>query len=358
MKKVVVLSALALLVSSLSGCNSIDDMLSGANKNDPAPKAEAAVSEQEKKQADGYENAPDMANAEMLGLSPDAYGPVTMETNPNAVRKNVALSDRLEDASFSNNAMLGSADPYSSVSEVQGTVEGGETLLTGYDQMPSQQIDGMSGAAMQQGNQGMLAQNQQHGMNSSQNGMNPNQNGMNPSQNGMNPSQIGMNQSQNGMYQQQQQNNRPYVAVEELSTNSSCSTSLNAEATGLARALIKELSARLRAESGNMYVAPTIVDREYQDCIRDLSYSIEDGLADSQTFTVVPATTNLSNIISQNIGSATILPNLIHQCRASSIPYLVVSQIKKTGGKAALTLRIIRTEDGITLSQTFRRLSE
>ena len=351
MKKVVVLSALALLVSSLSGCNSIDDMLSGANKNDPAPKAEAAVSEQEKKQADGYENAPDMANAEMLGLSPDAYGPVTMETNPNAVRKNVALSDRLEDASFSNNAMLGSADPYSSVSEVQGTVEGGETLLTGYDQMPSQQIDGMSGAAMQQGNQGMLAQNQQQGMS-------PSQNGMNPSQNGMNPSQIGMNQSQNGMYQQQQQNNRPYVAVEELSTNSSCSTSLNAEATGLARALIKELSARLRAESGNMYVAPTIVDREYQDCIRDLSYSIEDGLADSQTFTVVPATTNLSNIISQNIGSATILPNLIHQCRASSIPYLVVSQIKKTGGKAALTLRIIRTEDGITLSQTFRRLSE
>ena len=344
MKKVVVLSALALLVSSLSGCNSIDDMLSGANKNDPAPKAEAAVSEQEKKQADGYENAPDMANAEMLGLSPDAYGPVTMETNPNAVRKNVALSDRLEDASFSNNAMLGSADPYSSVSEVQGTVEGGETLLTGYDHMPSQQIDGMSGAAMQQGNQGMLAQNQQQGMNQSQNGMNPNQ--------------IGMNQSQNGMYQQQQQNNRPYVAVEELSTNSSCSTSLNAEATGLARALIKELSARLRAESGNMYVAPTIVDREYQDCIRDLSYSIEDGLADSQTFTVVPATTNLSNIISQNIGSATILPNLIHQCRASSIPYLVVSQIKKTGGKAALTLRIIRTEDGITLSQTFRRLSE
>lgn len=344
MKKVVVLSALALLVSSLSGCNSIDDMLSGANKNDPAPKAEAAVSEQEKKQADGYENAPDMANAEMLGLSPDAYGPVTMETNPNAVRKNVALSDRLEDASFSNNAMLGSADPYSSVSEVQGTVEGGETLLTGYDQMPSQQIDGMSGAAMQQGNQSMLAQNQQQGMN--------------PSQNGMNSSQIGMNQSQNGMYQQQQQNNRPYVAVDELSTNSNCSTSLNAEATGLARALIKELSARLRAESGNMYVAPTIVDREYQDCIRDLSYSIEDGLADSQTFTVVPATTNLSNIISQNIGSATILPNLIHQCRASSIPYLVVSQIKKTGGKAALTLRIIRTEDGITLSQTFRRLSE
>lgn len=337
MKKVVVLSALALLVSSLSGCNSIDDMLSGANKNDPAPKAEAAVSEQEKKQAEGYENAPDMSNAEMLGLSPDAYGPVTMETNPNAVRQNVALSDRLEDASFSNNAMLGSADPYSSVSEVQGTVEGGETLLTGYDQMPSQQIDGMSGAAMQQGNQGMLAQNQQQGMNPSQNGMNP---------------------SQNGMYQQQQQNNRPYVAVDELSINSSCSTSLNAEATGLARALIKELSARLRAESGNMYVAPTIVDREYQDCIRDLSYSIEDGLADSQTFTVVPATTNLNNIISQNIGSATILPNLIHQCRASSIPYLVVSQIKKTGGKAALTLRIIRTEDGITLSQTFRRLSE
>ncbi len=344
MKKVVVLSALALLVSSLSGCNSIDDMLSGANKNDPAPKAEAAVSEQEKKQADGYENAPDMANAEMLGLSPDAYGPVTMETNPNAVRKNVALSDRLEDASFSNNAMLGSADPYSSVSEVQGTVEGGETLLTGYDQMPSQQIDGMSGAAMQQGNQGMLAQNQQQGMNPSQNGINLSQNGINP--------------SQNGMYQQQQQNNRPYVAVDELSTNSSCSTSLNAEATGLARALIKELSARLRAESGNMYVAPTIVDREYQDCIRDLSYSIEDGLADSQTFSVVPATTNLNNIISQNIGSATILPNLIHQCRASSIPYLVVSQIKKTGGKAALTLRIIRTEDGITLSQTFRRLSE
>lgn len=338
MKKVIVPAALAVLLTSLSGCNSIDDFLSGAKEGDPAPKVEAAVSEQEKNKNgkdEAYEQAPDMSNAEMLGgLSPDAYGPVTMENNPDAVSHNVALSDRLEDASFSNNAMLGSADPYSSVNEVQGDVGSGEGLLTGIEVTPSQQAagvtmgapDGMSGAAQSNLPNGVTVQHQ------------------------------GMQQQ--GMQQQGMQQGRPVYAVDELSNQRSCSASLNAEATGLSRALIKELAARLRSESGAIYVAPTIIDREYQDCIRDLSPSMQDGLADSQSFTVVPATTNLNNIISQNIGSATILPNLIHQCRASSIPYLAVSQVKKTGDKAALTLRIIRTEDGITLSQTFRRLSE
>lgn len=347
MKKVIVPAALAVLLTTLSGCNSLDDFLSGAKEGDPQPKVEAAVSEQDKQhkgKAKDYEQAPDMSKAEMLGgLSPDAYGPVTMENNPNAVRQNVALSDRLEDASFSNNAMLGSADPYSSVNEIQGDVGSGEGLLTGIQATENQQAagvsmvqpDAMSGAAAQNNlPQGVTVQ---QGMN----------------QQGMRTQ--GMNGQ--GMNQQGPQNQSVY-ALEEISNQRSCSTSLNAEATGLSRALIKELASRLRSEGGDIYIAPTIIDREYQDCIRDLSPAMQDGLAGSQSFTVVPATTNLSNIISQNRGSATILPNLIHQCRAASIPYLAVSQIKKTGDKAALTLRIIRIEDGITLSQTYRRLSE
>ena len=105
-------------------------------------------------------------------------------------------------------------------------------------------------------------------------------------------------------------------------------------------------------------MGPTIIDREYEDCVSDLSSAIQDGLVGNASFEVVPATTNLNNIIAQNIGSATILPSMIHQCRAADIPYLVVSQIRKTGDKAALTLRIIRTSDGITLNQVYRRLSQ
>lgn len=307
------LSSLAItltLALGLSGCQSLDILKSDHSKDTPIKNAEVGVTQkttQDNSSNQEYEKAPDLSGAQMLGgLSSDAIGPYDMSSNPNAVRQGVALSGRLEKAPLPNNAMLGAADPYSSVNEIEleeTSSDDGSLLQVSAPVAMASPVAG-AGAA---NNAASTTDN--------------------------------------------------YVSsVRELGGIDSCSVKLNTEASGLARALIKELALRLRNESGNIYVAPTIIDSEYQDCVEDLSTALQDGLVGSTSFYLVPATTNLNNVIAQNIGSATILPNLIHQCRASAIPYLVVSQVKKAGDKAALTIRIIRTEDGITLSQTFRRL--
>ena len=305
------LSSLAItltLAVGLSGCQSLDILKSDHSKDTPIKNAEVGVTQkttQDNSSNQEYEKAPDLSGAQMLGgLSSDAIGPYDMSSNPNAVRQGVALSGRLEKAPLPNNAMLGAADPYSSVNEIEleeTSSDDGSLLQVSAPVAAASPVAGAANTAA--------------------------------------------STSDN------------YVSsVRELGGIDSCSVKLNTEASGLARALIKELALRLRNESGNIYVAPTIIDSEYQDCVEDLSTALQDGLVGSTSFYLVPATTNLNNVIAQNIGSATILPNLIHQCRASAIPYLVVSQVKKAGDKAALTIRIIRTEDGITLSQTFRRL--
>lgn len=309
------LSSLAItltLALGLSGCQSLDILKSDHSKDTPIKNAEVGVTQkttQDNSSNQEYEKAPDLSGAELLGgLSSDAIGPYDMSSNPNAVRQGVALSGRLEKAPLPNNAMLGAADPYSSVNEI-------ELEETSSDDGSLLQVSAPVANASAVASAGTGAAN------------------------------TAASTSDN------------YVSsVRELGGIDSCSVKLNTEASGLARALIKELALRLRNESGNIYVAPTIIDSEYQDCVEDLSTALQDGLVGSTSFYLVPATTNLNNVIAQNIGSATILPNLIHQCRASAIPYLVVSQVKKAGDKAALTIRIIRTEDGITLSQTFRRL--
>lgn len=309
------LSSLAItltLALGLSGCQSLDILKSDHSKDTPIKNAEVGVTQkttQNNSANQEYEKAPDLSGAELLGgLSSDAIGPYDMSSNPNAVRQGVALSGRLEKAPLPNNAMLGAADPYSSVNEI-------ELEETSSDNGSLLQVSAPVANASAVASAGTGAANTAAGT------------------------------------------NEHYVSsVRELGGIDSCSVKLNTEASGLARALIKELALRLRNESGNIYVAPTIIDSEYQDCVEDLSTALQDGLVGSTSFYLVPATTNLNNVIAQNIGSATILPNLIHQCRASAIPYLVVSQVKKAGDKAALTIRIIRTEDGITLSQTFRRL--
>ena len=309
------LSSLAItltLALGLSGCQSLDILKSDHSKDTPIKNAEVGVTQkttQDNSSNQEYEKAPDLSGAELLGgLSSDAIGPYDMSSNPNAVRQGVALSGRLEKAPLPNNAMLGAADPYSSVNEI-------ELEETSSDDGSLLQVSAPVAAASPVAGAGAGAAN------------------------------TAVSTTDN------------YVSsVRELGGIDSCSVKLNTEASGLARALIKELALRLRNESGNIYVAPTIIDSEYQDCVEDLSTALQDGLVGSTSFYLVPATTNLNNVIAQNIGSATILPNLIHQCRASAIPYLVVSQVKKAGDKAALTIRIIRTEDGITLSQTFRRL--
>lgn len=266
-----------------------------------------------------YEQAPDLSQGEVLnfeegGLSSDTV--INMSTSPDQVRQGVALSDNLQPAPASNNTQTGVAQSYDSISE--GVLEGDNAELLVFDQ-----------------NENAVA-NMQGNVN----------NNLNGTYNG-NYGYTNSPQGSNAFQQQYPQEN-----------SGRCSLALNQEASGVARTLIKELVSRLRTEPGDVFIAPTIVSQSYQGCVKDLRLAIRDGLNGNETLNVVAGTTNLNNIISQNIGSNTILPNLIHYSRAASIPYLITSQVRKTGDKAALTIRIIRTEDGITLSQTFRRLSE
>ena len=328
MSKVIV-TALALSALVATGCQTLGFMSSSEEPTSATkPKAQPAQPTQSKPQE--YEQAPDISNAEMLttkhagasisaddyqgNLITDAAGPISMDTNPDAVRSGVALSSNLEPAPGNINAQLGAADPYSTVSETD--VDNYGNLLNG--SMNAEGANNRSGLGESAQPVGSAAPNYE---------------------------QIKVT---------------PVLSVNEARglDDGSCSMTLHYEASGLARSLIAELAGRLRSEQGKIFVGPTIIDREYEDCISDLSGAIKDGLASNSSFEVVAATTNLNNIIAQNIGSATILPSMIHQCRAADIPYLVVSQVRKTGDKAALTLRIIRTADGITLNQVYRRLSQ
>lgn len=317
MRKLVFSTLAASIIIALNGCQSLDGLLDNDTKATQSKPSEVGVTQQKITKPQKYEQAPDLSQGEQLsfeqgGLSSDT-GLINMSTSPEQVRQGVALSDQLQAAPTSNNTQTGAANPYASISE--GDVSGDEGEVLVFDQ---------NAAATMQGN---------------------------------------VNSNLNGTYKPNYgYNNSPQAATTaqdfQSGNDGRCSLNLNQEASGLSRVLIKELAERLRTEPGDVFVAPTTISPDYTGCIRDLSSAIKDGLAGSQVFNVVPGTTNLNNVISQNIGSNTILPNLIHYSRAASIPYLITSNIRKTGGKAALTLRIIRTEDGITLSQTFRRLSE
>lgn len=319
-----VATLLALLMTS---CYSIDgdsqDSQSTAVGKDGKPTAEAA------KSTDSKETL--MTEEELLTvLSPDANGPVTMDSNPNAVASGVALSDKLESVPQARNAVIGAADPYASVHESEVS-SSAPSLLDDFEdvaQDPASVASGEAGATVSAGEAAL--------------------------------SSAAVANATAGSAALNQQNT-PIYSVKEVGhyqKDGACSLALHSEASGLARALVKELAARLRNEYGSIYVAQSIIDRDYQDCIQDLSTALQEGLYGSKSFQLVAGTNSLRNVVSQNIGSATILPNLIYHCRASKIPYLVISQVRKTGDKAALTIRIIRTEDGITLAQTYRRLSQ
>lgn len=136
-----------------------------------------------------------------------------------------------------------------------------------------------------------------------------------------------------------------------------CSLRLHSEASGIASGMIRDLTGRMRTEPGFVFIAPTAVSGEYNECINDLAPALKDGLAGNESFVVTSGNTNLNNMVSQNAGSSVMLPGLISQCRAADILYLVTSQVSKKGDKAALTVRVVRTSDGVTVTQGFRRLS-
>lgn len=316
MNKLALSSVCLSLSVILSACQSIDLF----NKNEPATQVDAPVvdlkdSKQPQQPEKQYEQTPDLSEAEVLsvnnqnGIISDAstgYATnnqiINMQTAPDQVEQGVSLADNLEQAPTMGNAQTAAASSHDSVLESNETVNN-QNLV--FDQNAINQPSGYI-----------------------------------PPRPAPEVNNI--------------QNQNPYLQPATL--DSACPTGIQNAANITANQLIKELVARLRANQGLIYVAPTIIDQEYSDCLTDLSPAIKIGLNNNQNFQLTSGNTNLNNVVSQNIGSATILPSLIHQCRAASIPYLVISQVKKSGENASLSIRIIRTEDGITLTQKYVRI--
>ncbi len=141
--------------------------------------------------------------------------------------------------------------------------------------------------------------------------------------------------------------------VDSLSNlKSNCDPALNNKAWFEAENLGRELSRRLTAETGEIYAAPTVVPDEYLDCVPDCAPKVLKGLLSKGQFTAARSSSN----VFQNVGSATLIPALVRECRQQEIPYLAVSVVRKVGGRLRLTLRILRVKDGITLAQSYKAL--
>lgn len=125
-----------------------------------------------------------------------------------------------------------------------------------------------------------------------------------------------------------------------------------------ATALTQRLAARLNVETGAAYLAPTAIPTVYQECVGDLRSAVRLGL-NAANSPLIPLESGSSQErgVSQNAGSATVLPQLIRACRQQGIPYLVLSTLREVGGKAALTVRMVRIADGVTLSQGIEKVA-
>lgn len=133
-----------------------------------------------------------------------------------------------------------------------------------------------------------------------------------------------------------------------------CPADLDAAARSAAAELTGSLISRLIADGGAVYVAPTVIPDEFSDCIRDVSAQIAEQIRASKRFTVAKGE---GIKVAQNAGSASLIPRTVRECRRLDIPYLAVSVVRKVGGNAALTVRIIRVVSGVTLTQAYKKLN-
>lgn len=132
-----------------------------------------------------------------------------------------------------------------------------------------------------------------------------------------------------------------------------CPAALGASAQSAAAELAKVLSGKLNIDKGAVFCAPTVIPDEYSDCISDVSATVASGLAASGKFDMADSGRVQ---VAQNSGSSMLIPAYVRECRRNSIPYLAVSVVRKIGGKVSLTVRIIRADTGVTLTQSYRRL--
>ncbi len=127
------------------------------------------------------------------------------------------------------------------------------------------------------------------------------------------------------------------------------------KAKSIAYELASSLIAKLSADHGNIFVAPTVIPDEYQDCVNDVSEEIKAAIKNSGSFNPV-SDANVASV-AQNAGSSTVIPRTVRECRQRDIPYLAVSVVKKTGGNPVLSIRIIRVNTGVTLTQSYKKLN-
>lgn len=133
-----------------------------------------------------------------------------------------------------------------------------------------------------------------------------------------------------------------------------CPINLNESAASAASLLTAQLLAKLQSDTGEMYAAPTVIPDEYADCIKDVSLYVAKQITASNRFSYAKG----SDIrVSQNAGSSSLIPRTVRECRRLNIPYLAVSVVRKLGGNVALTVRIIRVNTGVTLTQAYKKLN-
>lgn len=138
-----------------------------------------------------------------------------------------------------------------------------------------------------------------------------------------------------------------------VSGRQTCSAALGSAANTVASELTAELLKKLSVDHGKIYCAPTVISDEYQDCVDDVSSYIKKAAAESGNFEPVSSEVK----VAQNEGSSTLIPRTVRECRRLDIPYVAVSVVRKSGGVPVLTVRIIRVQTGVTLTQSYRKLN-
>lgn len=142
-----------------------------------------------------------------------------------------------------------------------------------------------------------------------------------------------------------------YAATAEVD---SCDLRVAGDIVDKTRLLCARLVNRLQVDSGAAYAAPTAIPAKYSDCVPDLSPLINQTLRENEgrSLIAIGDVSLLNQLQSAQTGSGeAAIPNLIRQCRAHDVPYLIASSIREVGGSPALTIRIVRVQDGVTLAQ-------
>lgn len=147
--------------------------------------------------------------------------------------------------------------------------------------------------------------------------------------------------------------NLPTYASDSNLAVPSCDVNLQKRAKDIALELTGNLIERYNGPKEHVYVAATIINSKYSDCLADLKNEIVQALIQKPRLTVV----NDVNIADSYAAfSQSSIPNLIAQCRKNNIPHLVISNIKDSGNHITLNIRFIRVNDGITLFQSSKNI--